>query len=471
VDIGTQKDIMLTKLRHWLAGRLRGAAERLASIGTTEVRDRSGWETVTREIPTEDRQYVEWAEDIKDALEAWRRNPLVRQIVRLTTNYVVGDGIGISSEIPTVDKFIREWWSHPMNQMDLRLEAMCDELTRAGELFPVLFTNEFDRMTYVRFIPARQVNEVETDKEDLERELRYHRLGTVHDVQGTWWKSRHTAEPGDPLALHYAINRAIGCVRGEGDLLPILPWAKRYTAWLKDRVRLNRARVEGGLWDVTIEDETKVEEKRKQYGSSPPEQGSVIVHGPQEKWQALDLKIDSGDAKEDGKVIRLAVATGAGIPLHFMSEGESATKATAAFMGGPTFRHYRSRQEYFCHILSDIISQAYRLSGKRYYSDLRLVVTVTDIEERDNKVMAESAKTIVEALATMKGQGWVTDEIAISLAFKFAGEILSQEEIKRILEKAPEQESAESKGEEGENEELSALRLPELIGGNNGPGR
>lgn len=464
---------MFDRLRHWLAGRLRGAAEKLAGIGTTEVRDRAGWENITREIPTEDRLYVEWAEDIKDALEAWRRNPLVRQIVRLTTNYVVGDGIGISSEIPTVDKFIREWWSHPMNQMDLRLEAMCDELTRAGELFPVLFTNEFDRMTYVRFIPARQVNEIETDKEDLERELRYHRLGTVHDLQGTWWKSRHTAEPGDPVALHYAVNRAIGCVRGEGDLLPILPWAKRYTAWLKDRVRLNRARVEGGLWDVTIEDESKVEAKRKQYGTSPPEQGSVIVHGPQEKWQALDLKIDSGDAKEDGKVIRLAVATGAGIPLHFMSEGESATKATAAFMGGPTFRHYRSRQEYFCHILSDIISQAYRLSGKRYYNDLRLKVTVTDIEERDNKVMAESAKTIVEALATMKAQGWVTDELAISLAFKFAGEILSQEEIKRILEKAPEQKSAKNGGEDGGNEELLALSLPEIvaIGGNNGPGR
>lgn len=461
---------MIDRLRHWLVGRLRGAAERLASIGVTEVRDRKGWESVTRGIPTEDRLYIEWAEDIQDALDAWRRNPLIRQIVRLTTNYVVGDGIGISSEIPTVDKFIREWWDHPQNQMSLRLEAMCDELTRAGELFPVLFTNEYDRMTYVRFIPARQINGIETDEEDLERELRYHRLGTIHNVEGTWWKSKHTAEPGDPLTLHYAINRAIGCVRGEGDLLPVLPWCKRYTAWLKDRVRLNRARVEGGLWDVTIEDEGQVEAKRKQYGSSPPEQGSVIVHGPGEKWQALDLKIDSGDAKEDGKVIRLAVATGAGIPLHFMSEGESATKATAAFMGGPTFRHYRSRQEYFCHMLCDIIGQAYRLSGKRYYSDLRLKVTVTDIEERDNKLMAESAKTIVEALSAMKAEGWVTDEIAISLAFKFAGEILSQDEIKRILEKAPEQKSAESRGEDGEDEELSALSLPVAIGGNNGPG-
>lgn len=464
---------MLDGIRRWLVDKLAGdiMAEKLASVGVSLVKDQKGWESITRQVPTEDRLYVEWAEDIKDALDAWRRNPLVRQIVRLTTNYVVGDGIGISSEIRTVEKFIRQWWAHPMNRMDLRLPAMCDELTRAGELFPVLFQNEYDKMTYVRFIPARQINKVETDKEDLERELRYHRLGTIYQIEGTWWKSKETAELGDPVALHYAVNRPIGCVRGEGDLLPVLPWTKRYTAWLKDRIRLNRARVEGGLWWVQVDDETLVQAKKDQYGEGPPEQGSVIVTGPDEKWQALDLKIDSGDAKEDGKVIRLAVATGAGIPLHFMSEGESATKATAAFMGGPTFRHYRQRQDYFCFILCDIIEQAYRMAGKRHYADLRLKVTVSDIEERDNKLMAQSAHLIVKALREMKAEGWVTDEIAVSLAFKFAGEILSQEEIKRILEAAPGQER-EREGEGEENEELFALGSPVLtvIGGNDGPG-
>lgn len=456
---------MLDGLRGWLAKAIGGDLVQLASIGTTVVKDRDGWEALLRERSTEDRLYVEWAEDVKDALEAWRRNFLVRQIVRLTTNYVVGDGIGISSEISTVEKFIREWWDHRLNKMDLRLAKMSDELVRAGELFPVLFQNEYDKMTYVRFIPARQINKIETDEEDLERELKYHRLGTLKDVQGTWWASRETAKPGDPVTLHYAVNRPIGCVRGEGDLVPILPWAKRYQEWLKDRVRLNRARVEGGLWDVTIDDEGQVEAKREQYGKSPPEHGSVIVHGKGEEWKALNLNIDAANVKDDGKVLRLAVATGAGVPLHFFSEGESATKATAAFMGGPTFRHYRERQDYFCFILCDMIEQAYRLSGKRYYSDLRLKATVPDIEERDNKLMAQSAKLIVDALATMADRGWVTDELAIELAFKFAGEILSQEEIQRILEAAPRAPA------EPENEELSAVQpMLTVIGGGNGPG-
>lgn len=428
---------MLDGLRRWIVDRIAGdiIAERLASVSAAPItHDDAGWQALIREVETEDRLFIEWQADVQDALEAWRKSFLVRQIVRLTTNYVVGDGIGISSELTSVEKFIRQWWDHPMNRMDLRLPAMCDELTRSGELFPVLFPDKFSGATYIRFIPARQIDKIDTGKDDLEKELRYHRQGTLSNVEGKWWDSHESAKPGKPVVLHYAINRPIGAVRGEGDLVPILPWVKRYTAWLKDRVRLNRARVEGGLWDVTVDDDTRVEVLQKQYKGNPPEHGSVIVHGKGEEWKALDLKIDAANVRDDGKVLRLAVASGAGIPLHFLAEGESATKATAAEMGGPTFKHYRQRQKYFCWVLTDIIRHAYRLSGKRSdYVGLRLTVTVPDIEVRDNKMFAESAKIMVETLALMKERGWVTDEIAVDMAFKFAGEIMSKEDILLIL--------------------------------------
>lgn len=435
---------MLDGLRRWIVDRIAGdiIAEQLASVAAkTPGWDNKGWETLARERPTEDRLFSEWLSDVQDALEAWRKSFLIRQIVRLTTNYVVGDGIGLSSELKSVEKFVRAWWDHPMNRMDLRLPGMCDELTRTGELFPVLFTNTFNGMSYIRFIPAKQIDKVETNPQDHEDEWAYHRLGTLKDVQGKWWKSATVAKPGDPVVLHYAVNRPIGAVRGESDLLPILPWSKRYTAWLKDRVRLNRARVEGGLWDVTIDDPTKLKDKQEQYKAGPPEHGSVIVHDKGETWKPLGLNINSADVKDDGHVLRLATATGAGIPLHFMGESESATKATAEFMGAPTFRHYRQRQKYFCWMLKDIIGEAYRLSGKR--SDLRglrLKVTVPDIEPRDNKMMAQSAHLMVRALKDMKAEGWITDAIAISLAFRFAGEILSEEEIQAIMKDVAEEE-------------------------------
>jgi len=396
--------------------------------------DDAGWQSLQRQIETEDRNFVEWQADVGEALDAWRKNFLVRQIVRLTTNYVVGDGIGLSSENSVVERFVRKWWMDPQNRMDLRLAAMCDELTRSGELFGVLFPNRINGVAYIRFMPARWIDKIDTNPEDLEDERGFHRMGTVKTgIKGKWYRGKSAADPEEPLVLHYAVNRPIGAIRGESDLIPILPWAKRYTAWLQDRVRLNRARVEGGLWDVTLDDDGQVEAKKRQYGTSPPEHGSVLVHGKGEAWKALDLKIDSADAAPDGKAIRLAVASGAGIPLHFMGEGEAATKATAAEMGGPTFRHYRQRQIYFCWLLQDIVTEAYRLSGRRAFSDLQLKATVPDIEERDNKLMAQSANLIVRALAEMRDRGWITDQLAISMAFKFAGEILSQDEIDRIL--------------------------------------
>lgn len=419
-----------------------GQAVELASVASkTPGWDNEGWQSLQRQIATEDRPFDVWESDVAAALNAWRENFLARQIVRLTTNYVIGDGIGISSEIQTVEKFIRQWWNHPLNHMDLRLPGMCDELTRSGELYPVLYTHTFNGvslngMSYIRFRPARWIDKIEFNPEDLEDERRYHQRGLISNIEGKWWRGRGAEgirQPVEPLMLHYAINRPIGATRGEGDLVPVLAWLKRYTAWVKDRIRLNRVRVESGLWDVTLDDDTLVKAKKEQYKESPPEHGSVMVHGKGETWKGLDLHIDSADAKDDGKVIRLAVAAGSGNPLHFFGEGESATKATAAEMGGPTFRHFRQRQIYVCWMLKDIVSEAYRLSGKRYYSDLKIKATVPDIEKRDNKLMAQSAHLIVRALRDMKAEGWITDELAVSLAFKFAGEILSQEEIKAIL--------------------------------------
>lgn len=41
-----------------------------------------------------------------------------------------------------LDRFLLTWWA--ANRMELRLAEWCDELTRSGELFVVLYTNPAD---------------------------------------------------------------------------------------------------------------------------------------------------------------------------------------------------------------------------------------------------------------------------------------------------------------------------------------
>jgi hypothetical protein len=236
---------------------------------------------------------------------------------------------------------------------------------------------------------------------------------------------------------HFAVNRPIGATRGEGDLVPILPWLLRYKNWLEDRMKANKFKTRF-YWDVGIDgQETEIETARARY-AHPPADGSIIVHSSKETWAAVRPQIQADDAEADGKAVRLMIAAGVGVPLHFLAEGESATRATAAEMGDPTFRHYRRRQLFFRALLIEIAERAYdraaQVGGVRpHTNDLRITASVPDIVARDNQLLAESARAIVEAFATMKAQGWIDDARAVRLAFKFAGEVLTEDEVREIV--------------------------------------
>ena len=59
------------------------------------------------------------------------------------------------------------------------------------------------------------------------------------------------------------------------------------------------------------------------------------------------------------------IATGAGVPMHFLAEPEGSTRTTAEQSGGPTFRHYDRRQLFFRWIMADLGRFAIHTSRKR----------------------------------------------------------------------------------------------------------
>lgn len=398
-----------------------------------------------------DRALGDFQADLTDALEAWRRNFLIRQIVRLTTAYVIGDGIEVTSTVPAVDAFVRAFCNHPENRLSARLSAWCDELTRTGELFPVLFTNKFDGMSTVRAVPASSIVAVDTEPEDYEAETGYGEA-VPGQLEPRTWKSKRTArvfaprsdnrhQRPDPLMLHFTVNRPVGATRGEGDLTPVLPWAQRYTEWLKGRVRFNELRNDLAAVVVELDDDSQVANKREFYRANPPTGGAVCVVGRGERITFPAANIGAGDAEPDGRALRLAVAAGANVPLHFLAEGSSATRSTAEEMGDPTHRHYRMRQQDFSGFLLELCEQAWRryeaVRGLAPLQDLGLKVEAPDVSRADNGSLATAAKTIVEAFAVMRQNGWIDDEHAVRLAFKFAGEVLAEDEIKKIVAGGP----------------------------------
>ena len=353
-------------------------------------------------------------------------------------------------------------------------------------------------MSYVRLIPAVRINQIDTHEEDYETEFAHHQI--TDNLEGKWriapdhnlaflrirWKKASSATPRDrgrdiatlrydqkestwyqavpwtvtkrlreydllPLMLHFAVNRPVGATRGEGDLTTVLPWARRYSEWLKDRVRLNRQRTRNGLLDIEIADNTLVEAKRAQLRNTNPIEAGIYVHGPGEKVTLHDLQINADDAKEDGRTLRLACATGANVALHFLGEGEAVNYATAKEMGEPTARFYSDRQTEMCNFLVDLVTAAWwrhqAALGQtvKPTDNLQLTVHTTEVARADNESLASAARDIAEALRVMKEQGWITDEQAIRLAFKFAGEVIGEDDVKEILESSHAPQTEEDK--------------------------
>lgn len=417
---------------------------------SARVDDSRGWQQLGGDTGPTDRPWGERLDDLTDALEAWRKNFLVRRLVTLTRSYVVGRGISVSSSIGEVNDFAQAFWNHPNNQISRRLGPMCDELTRAGELFPVLFTNHADGMSYVRFpAVAQQVREIHTDPDDYEQELEYGQTqGTTIELK--WWMGpghrkafgRLRGAPGrhlDPLMLHWSVNKPLGAVRGEGDLGPVLPWVKRYSEWLRDRVRLNRYRTRQGILDVEVSDDSLVDEKKKQLTTSNPLENGIYVHGTGEKIETRGLEIGASEAGEDGQTLRLAVAAGANVALHYLGEGASVNYATAKEMGEPTALFYTQRQSELCNCLIDLVATAYKRAAALGHAtmpqdgNLQLTPATFEVARADNLQLAQATLSIVQALQTAYDQGWVDSRTAVQLIFKFAGETLTMKQIDDIL--------------------------------------
>lgn len=429
-------------LPHWLKRPARAShvPDAWQALIPTDQVERRFWPPAA----PNDRPWYALAQDLDDVLEAWRKNFLVRQIVRLTTAYVVGDGITLNARHPYATNWLRSFWNHRQNRMPARLAAWCDELTRAGELFILLFPNPLDGMQYVRAVPARQIVAVETAPNDYETETAYLEFTDASLPPGSdtppftrRWKSPLTAAPDEPCMLHFAINRPVGATRGESDLVPILPWAQRYAQWLKDRVRFNAIRTDMATAWIKVQDEGAIARKRMEYAANPPTGGNIFITGPGEEISFPAANIDAGDASPDGLALRLAIAAGANVPLHYLGEGASATRTTAAEMGDPTRRHYRMRQQEFATFLCDLATTAWQRRGhilRARTPEPGITADLPDISREDNQSLAQAAHTIVQAFALMKQNGWIDDRIAIATAFKFAGEILTEEQITAILE-------------------------------------
>ncbi len=314
------------------------------------------WRALAPDDPLQ-RPWSEIHSAMQAAQEAYDTNPLAAAIVNTLSNLTLGPGIELTGPTQAI-----AFADHAQNRLTERYLNWLMELSRTGELFIVLNMPAGGGPNFLREMPSIQIDAIETDPNDRERELRYHQV--TNDPEGRWWPSYESQPSAPQVMLHFAINRDAGAIRGRSDLAQIIPWLTRYDRWLTDRVRLNTYKT-AFLWHVQIEgaQPTLIEAKRAQY-AHVPSPGSIIVSDASETWNAVQPSIGADDAEADGHALRMMIAAGAGIPLHWLAEPEGANRATATEMREPIIRRIEARRTLFLRAVQTIIAAAIAREGK-----------------------------------------------------------------------------------------------------------
>lgn len=368
--------------------------------------------------------------------EAYNANPLAFAVIEITTSFVLGKGVSVAASRPEVQRVLMDFWHDPDNHMETRVYSLCTELALYGEQFIRFFVNPYSGRVKIRQIDPSIIDEIETDPDDIETVLRFHRrpVGTSatqpgdpalispsvqQDFQGEWFQA------GTEM-VQFCINKVSNAKRGKSDLATLLPWLRRYKDWLSDRVRINKYKG-AFLWDVQLTgaDRKTIERKKAEY-SYPPEPGTVIIHNEAEQWTAIKPEINANEAAEDGRALKLMVAVGCQLPEHYLSDGNNNNRATAAEMGLPTLLKFQRRQYMLKFMLRTILDRVLleaRKTGEiKASTDTSYEIIFPEIDVDDHGTLAASTQTLVSALSLAKTQGWVSDETAMRLLFQFAGE-------------------------------------------------
>jgi hypothetical protein len=166
-----------------------------------------------------------------------------------------------------------------------------------------------------------------------------------------------------------------------------------------------------------------------------------------EEWSVIEPQLASADAMNDGLALKKMIAAGSGLPMHFLAEPESATRTTAEAAGGPTYRKFEQRQEFFLWLITDLLKIALRRRAKvdrKIKPDTELLVKGSDISARDNISLALAVSNIVVALGKVRNRGLIDDAEYLRLIYRFAGEAVDVENmLKRGEEAGPIQEDKE----------------------------
>ena len=380
----------------------------------------AAWDSSFRDRLNYDRRKI-----LSDAITAWRSNPIGRRIIEITTEFVIGDGFSFSAP-KNVEKILRDFWRHPLNNLDEQLPEWADEAWRTGDLF-LLVSVDPGGMAYVRALQSESINVIETTGNDYRQETFYKRDG----MDESPWPAYNPNQHQSAFLLHFPLSRAVGANFGESDLAPVMLWIKLYRQWLEDRAQLNyfRQMFSFVLQRPFANPAEKESYKRDFIAKMPKKSGGLMMLDPKETLSVLNPNLASFEAEADGLALKRMIAAGVGIPLHYLAEPESSTRTTAEAAGTPTFKRFKRRQQYLANAVQTLLQTVIavrRRSIPNLPINPQIDILTPDITERDNANLAISVQRIVTAFAPLYNAKLIPPREFIRLVYRFVAETMPE---------------------------------------------
>lgn len=297
-------------------------------------------------------------------------DPLARQAIRLWTDYSFGTGMTWTAKDEKTSEVLSNFWDAPANKTVLSAHGQrksSDKLLIDGEVFFAVFLGSQGQAT-IRRIDPLEITEIITNPDDLEdmkyfkREWSpvtgqpktgyYRSMANQKDESVKDWIGNTVHATEDAIVYQLAINTT--GQRGNSTLLPTLDWIKLYRQFLASRVAIMLA-LARFAWKVKIKGGSQaVADAKGIYHEQTPAAGSVAVENMGADLQPIRTDSGARNAYEDGRQIKLQIASGTGWPEQYFGDISIGNLATAKTVELPVMKMCQSYQSIWAGAYNDI---------------------------------------------------------------------------------------------------------------------
>jgi hypothetical protein len=287
-------------------------------------------------------------------------DPLASRSVRMWTDYSFGSGISYHSENKAVQDALDKFWKNPKNRKVLSEAGQrksSDKMLADGEVFFALFLGSDGEVT-IRWIDPLEITEIITDPDDIEGVKFYKREWTnAQGVSNTSYYRSTTNQDNesvpdsagkaivsteDALVYHLPFN-TIG-QRGNPLLLPVIDWIEQYRRFLASRIAIVRALARFAWKNKVTGGAVAVAAAKAVIDGKTPQPASTWFENQASSLDPIKTDTGSANAKDDGRMIKLQVCAGVGIPEQYYGDIATGNLATAKTVELPLLKQFSCYQ-------------------------------------------------------------------------------------------------------------------------------